>query len=830
MRHHTLAFCAVFTLIGCAGADRDSSPDEAPAPPPAEAPERAQAPEPEAPKPPPPPAAVGGEIVPAPPTEVVAAPSGNTADYQGRGAKLQCVTAQGVATGLQPVAPTDAFLTSNPWVKLILWGDTPPEKGSTLGLKLFGKQADGQFKLIGPGSPVRYNGKTNRVAITLPVAGRRWAAEGGEFEARLYWGDEEAPAVVAPFTIAKAKRHALVVSIADYLPKGLTDQAPDLACLDGAADRMAQLLTAGFGFHSNDIVIVKDLDATRARLEKELLAMAERAGPDDVVLFYYTGHGGQVPDLDGDEADGWDEVLVTADKRPPLLTTKDHLNLYLTDDRLSQILSKFKTKNVTLIFDSCHSGTMTRAGETGPLWEYGEDPPQGFNHRPAVDRALVEMAEDTERPSTAAATDELDIDDGYVFISAAQSWEVAIGNKAFSGGVFSAMLRSALINGGTQRSWNEIVQGITPAIHRHWAGQSPQVHGAGDRVPFSLATGARDTDYQRPSAAITGADAEQGKMKLAGKRGEQAHLAGGQALYDEQRGVEYAVYDKDDTSFTGKVKARVTLSGERATQSKSKAKIVTGEVEAGDRAVPLTVRVPGASARFRLGFLGGVSQADVKREVNSLRALLNTLKRTSGLRFVEGGGSTDYRVLLDPRGGRIQAVVTTAGRYPIATVSGNGLAKQIADVILARHRGFARFSRIGNPSPEFGLHLSRSGGARRVTPGESFVVSASVTQPAFLWAIAGPEGGALRLVAFTNEAVKPGERFQFEVGTSGDARPWYVKVIASTRPLDVARMKRAPAAGQAGALIALLQQAHGGSGEMISTSGWAEAGLRVQLN
>lgn len=64
----------------------------------------------------------------------------------------------------------------------------------------------------------------------------------------------------------------------------------------------------------------------------------------------YLGHGGQTRDLDGDEDDGYDEVIYPVDFR-----THSHI----TDDEMHRIMVRPLQAGVrlTAIFDSCHSGT-----------------------------------------------------------------------------------------------------------------------------------------------------------------------------------------------------------------------------------------------------------------------------------------------------------------------------------------------------------------------------------------------------------------------------------------------------------------------------------------
>lgn len=64
----------------------------------------------------------------------------------------------------------------------------------------------------------------------------------------------------------------------------------------------------------------------------------------------FTGHGGQTKDLDGDEEDGYDEVIYPVDFRQ---------NGHITDDEMHRIMVRQLQGGVrlTAIFDSCHSGT-----------------------------------------------------------------------------------------------------------------------------------------------------------------------------------------------------------------------------------------------------------------------------------------------------------------------------------------------------------------------------------------------------------------------------------------------------------------------------------------
>ncbi|GBG58987.1 hypothetical protein CBR_g24336 [Chara braunii] len=71
----------------------------------------------------------------------------------------------------------------------------------------------------------------------------------------------------------------------------------------------------------------------------------------DCLVFYYSGHGIQVKDLDGDELDGYDEALVPVDFEKSGV---------MLDDEINQLIVRPLIKGVRLhaIIDACHSGTM----------------------------------------------------------------------------------------------------------------------------------------------------------------------------------------------------------------------------------------------------------------------------------------------------------------------------------------------------------------------------------------------------------------------------------------------------------------------------------------
>jgi hypothetical protein len=120
-------------------------------------------------------------------------------------------------------------------------------------------------------------------------------------------------------------------------------------------ETMRQILLTRWGFADRHITVVADEAGTRAGILAALEQLVKDAGPHDTVYFHYSGHGSQVEDLNGDEAeDHLDETLVPQDGRSG--EVRD-----ITDDELDAIFARLRAKSALIVLDSCHSGTATRS-------------------------------------------------------------------------------------------------------------------------------------------------------------------------------------------------------------------------------------------------------------------------------------------------------------------------------------------------------------------------------------------------------------------------------------------------------------------------------------
>jgi hypothetical protein len=108
----------------------------------------------------------------------------------------------------------------------------------------------------------------------------------------------------------------------------------------------------GIGFPNENIALLTDdipsSLPTKANILNEFTNLLKNAESNDLICFFYSGHGSNVRDLNNDEMDGLDETIVSKDLQ------------YITDDELRSVIQQHLKKDVTLfaMFDSCFSGTM----------------------------------------------------------------------------------------------------------------------------------------------------------------------------------------------------------------------------------------------------------------------------------------------------------------------------------------------------------------------------------------------------------------------------------------------------------------------------------------
>ncbi|MET0794886.1 MAG: caspase family protein [Polyangiaceae bacterium] len=181
-------------------------------------------------------------------------------------------------------------------------------------------------------------------------------------------------------------------------------------------------------------------EAKRAGVLAELDAAARALRPGDFFLLTFSGHGGQVVDVNGDEhGDHLDETWCLFDGQ-------------LIDDELVEACSKFsKGVRLVVLSDSCHSGGLLRPSLIGaPAAPAAPDPAGVSRSMPQeiVGRAYRAQQALYDSLQASPAKTEADIKASLVFISACQDPQLAL-DGTFNGAFTRALLR--VWNDGTFR-------------------------------------------------------------------------------------------------------------------------------------------------------------------------------------------------------------------------------------------------------------------------------------------------------------------------------------------------------------------------------------------
>lgn len=176
--------------------------------------------------------------------------------------------------------------------------------------------------------------------------------------------------------LAAARNLALLVGVADY-------DEPKIRALSGPRNDVILLWRhlSRHGFNADDITVLAEglpqaaevprpeAAPTRAAIMDGLARLAERAGPGDMVLFHFSGHGTTQPEAAPDdgavpEAGGRDQVLLPKDAGlyDPVART---IRNAIIDNELGAALDRIRTKGATVfvVVDACHAGTVTRSAD-----------------------------------------------------------------------------------------------------------------------------------------------------------------------------------------------------------------------------------------------------------------------------------------------------------------------------------------------------------------------------------------------------------------------------------------------------------------------------------
>ncbi len=508
-------------------------------------------------------------------------------------------------------------------------------------------------------------------------------------------------------------RHALLIGSDFYFPRQIPT-APNFGHLYGCArdvSHVAAALKRLFAIPDERITHLRashnpddksvpaepeEMWPTYENLVKAFTELTERAQPGDHVYIQYSGHGGRAatvfPELKGEN--GRDEGLVPID-----------IGLeggrYLRDIEMARLFQNMVDKGliVSVVFDCCHSGGLTRGQDDG----VGVRGSAEVDTTPRSAESLVASHDDLVqhwRTATAGTTRAVSAGSGwlpeprgYTFLAACRPSETAY-EWAFDGkernGALTYWLLDSLEAFGPGASFKMLLDRIIPRVHSQFTQQTPQLQGEGDRVFLGA-------DRVRPQYQVA-------VMQVA-ESGDRLQLSAGQA-HGLRKGAQFAVYPAGTTDF-----------GESATRQ---ALVDITELAAADSWAEITTRFsddaiePGAQAALvgagsvkliqKVHCAARPEAADRAAEQAALAAVEQAMADNPWLEQVAGDDPPDYQVAVGGDGDyeiwdRTGAVIENL-RPPIA-VSSPGAAEQVVKRLehLARYHAIEQLDNHDRMSP-----------------------------------------------------------------------------------------------------------------------------------
>lgn len=314
--------------------------------------------------------------------------------------------------------------------------------------------------------------------------------------------------------------------------------------------------------------------ATRNAVLQAIAAAARALAPGDLFFLTYSGHGGQLPDLGGDEDDGQDETWCLFDKQ-------------LVDDELFTALAQFQAGvRIIVLSDSCHSGTVTKEafyrsmGNSDSAKSLPSDTPTYRFMPPSLALRVYEANKSTYDPIL-LSSGTVTVSASVLLISGCQDNQLSA-DGTFNGR-FTAALRRAWNGGkftGTYRQFHEAIGAAMPpdqSPNYYWVGAQDSTFE--HQSPFTVDSKHNDSLTQRTT-----------RNKLMSQNATAPAPASTPDSAEEQRALQHEILRnivEGDGSVTPETQAAITKlrniyitadSAPKAAQSKDPVLIAFGTI------------------------------------------------------------------------------------------------------------------------------------------------------------------------------------------------------------------------------------------------------------
>ncbi len=305
---------------------------------------------------------------------------------------------------------------------------------------------------------------------------------------------------------AKGRKFSLLVGINEY-PEPISQLS---GCVNDVTKMQAAMVTK-YGFKKADTTVLTDAEATRENIINKIKMYEKTAGAGDLFVFHYSGHGTLFPDANSEEQDetkmqyveinfgGGTEVLFPRDKYDSAIVPVDAdddksgkpwKNLIL-DDELYAMFTAFTKKGAQVVFisDSCHSGSVARAGKL-PVAVRFTPLHKAFNAKSFEDLKLKKPA------ATKVVTTQPQLNNLYITLTGSKDDEFSLdasGDEIPMGLFTSTLLKTLNTRAATTLTYRQLMKTVSPKVAKvaltMQNNQNPQLDarfGNPDKLIFSV--------------------------------------------------------------------------------------------------------------------------------------------------------------------------------------------------------------------------------------------------------------------------------------------------------------------------------------------------------
>ncbi len=520
--------------------------------------------------------------------------------------------------------------------------------------------------------------------------------------------------------------YALLIGIDLYLPNALPDGS-SYANLGGCVQDITQVeeflkRTLQLPDHCIIKLTASNTGATEPSEPREqwptyenmvaaFRKVTELAQKGDQVYIHYSGHGGRtqpplLPEQKG--ANGFDEALVPTD-------IGNSTARYLRDVEMAHLLKTMVEKRliVTIVLDSCHSGSATR-GVSG-------DSVRGLSTIDTTSRPMESLVASrdvlagTWRHVDTGATRGFTLGSGwlpevkdYVLLAACGATESAYEHhfdQAGRHGVLTYWLLDSLKQFRPGLTYKQLHDRILAKVHSEFVRQTPQLQGDASRTVLGA-------EHMQPLYAVTVMQVDPAQQRLLLNVGQ---------VYAVRKGAQFMVYPADVTDFTQVSKRQALVEITELGAADSWATLVTSlrpePIQQGAQAVlvdPGSVRLRRMVRLVRQSHLpAALPQDEALKQVEQA-----ILQHGQGfITMAKPDETTDYQIAISEAGTYEiwdPAGVPVTNVRPALSIGQNDAAEQVARrlVHLTKYRNILQLDNADITSPLAGKLLVELAGVQ----------------------------------------------------------------------------------------------------------------------